>query len=164
MDLVTPGLGLIVWQTILFLLILFVLGKFAWKPILNGLKEREKNIDEALVSAKKAKEEMANLKAANENLLQEARLERDKILKDAQAVASGIMEEARVKANEESARIVESARAEINTEKQSALSEVKNMAANLSLEIAEKLLKKELENESAQRELVNSYIKEVNLS
>lgn len=164
MDLVTPGLGLIFWQTVLFLIILFLLGKFAWKPILSALGEREKSIEDALESAKKAKQEMENLKAENESLLQEARLERDKILKDAQSAASNIVEEAKGKASEESTRMIENAKAAISNEKQAALTEVRNLAATLSIEIAEKLIKKELENKKAQEALVDSYIKEVNLS
>src|SRR5690606_26751089 len=111
MELVTPGLGLIFWQTVLFLLVLFLLGKYAWKPILNGLKEREQSIDEALSTAKKAKEEIESLKAANENLLQEARLERDKILRDAQAAAANLVNEAKDKASVEANRLVEGAKA-----------------------------------------------------
>lgn len=164
MDLVTPGLGLIFWQTVLFLIILFLLGKFAWKPILSALGEREKSIEDALESAKKAKQEMENLKAENESLLQEARLERDKILKDAQAAANNIVEEAKGKASEESTRMIENAKSAISNEKQAALTEVRNLAATLSIEIAEKLIKKELENKKAQETLVDSYLKEVNLS
>lgn len=164
MELVLPGFGLIFWQTVVFLILLFVLGKYAWKPIMNGLKEREATISEALDSAKKAKQEMENLKAANENLLQEARLERDKILKQAQEAAAAIVAEAKDKAGSEANRLVLSAKASIETEKQAALSEVKNLAANLSIEIAEKLLKRELANETAQKELVNEYIKEANLN
>jgi len=164
MDLVTPGLGLIFWQTVLFLLLLFILSKFAWKPILGSLKEREQGISDALNAAKKAKEEVDNLQSANEKLLQEVRLERDKILKDAQEAATGILNNAHEKASLEGNRIIETARIAIDNEKQAALAEVKNVAASLSLEIAEKLLRKELANESAQRELVNSYIKDANLS
>lgn len=164
MELVTPGLGLIFWQSVLFVLVLFFLAKFAWKPILNGLKERESTIEDALNTARQAKQEIESLKAANENLLQEARLERDKILRDAQQAASNIVAEAKDKASSEATKIVEGAKASIENEKQAALTEVKNVAANLSIQIAEKLLKKELENQSAQRELVNAYIKEANLS
>lgn len=164
MELVLPGFGLIFWQTVVFLLVLFVLGKFAWKPIMNGLKERESTIAEALDSAKKAKQEMENLKAANENLLQEARLERDKILKQAQESAAAIVAEAKDKAGSEANRLVESAKASIENEKQAALTEVKNMAANLSIEIAEKLIKRELADATAQKELVSAYINEANLS
>ncbi len=164
MDIVTPGLGLIFWQTALFLIILFLLGKFAWKPILSALDDRERAIEGALESAKRARLEMENLKAENEKLLQDARVERDQILKLAHESATGIVEEAKGKAVVESNRLVEAAKAAINNEKQAALTEVRNMAAGLSIEIAEKLLRKELENPNAQKELVDVYMKEVNLS
>jgi len=164
MDLVTPGLGLIFWQTVLFLIILFLLGKFAWKPILSALGDREKAIESALESAKKAKLEMENLKSENEKLLQEARVERDKILKGAQDAANSIVEEAKLKATAESNRIVENAKASINTEKQAALTEVRNIAGTLSIEIAEKLLHRELQDKKAQNDLVEAYLKEVKLS
>lgn len=164
MDLVTPGLGLIFWQTVLFLIILFLLGKFAWKPILSALGDREKAIESALESAKNAKLEMENLKSENEKLLQEARIERDKILKGAQDAANSIVEEAKLKATTESNRIVENAKASINTEKQAALTEVRNIAGILSIDIAEKLLQKELQDKKAQNDLVEAYLKEVKLS
>lgn len=164
MDLVTPGLGLIFWQTITFLIVFFLLAKFAWKPIMASLKEREDTIDQALSAAKTAKEEMLKLQAANENALQEARLERDKILKEAASAAAFMINEAKDKAVEEGARLIEAAREAINNEKQAALTEVKNQAANLSVQIAEKLLRKELSTETAQRELVSEYIKEANLN
>jgi F-type H+-transporting ATPase subunit b len=164
MDLVTPGLGLIFWQTITFLIVFFLLAKFAWKPIMTSLKEREDSIEQALGAAQRAKDEMVKLQAANENALQEARLERDKILKEAQAAAAMMLNEAKDKATEEGTRLIESARMAINHEKQAALTEVKNQAANLSLQIAEKLLKRELSSETAQKELVSEYIKEANLN
>jgi F-type H+-transporting ATPase subunit b len=161
---VSPDFGLIFWQTLTFLVVLFILGKFAWKPILSSLRERENTIDEALNAAKKAKEEMQKLQADNEKLLAEARLERDKILRDAQAAANNIISEAKEKAGAEGARLIENARQAINNEKQAALTEVKNLAANLSIEIAEKVLKRELADEKAQKELVNEFIKEANLN
>jgi len=164
MDLVTPGLGLIFWQTITFLIVFFLLAKFAWKPIMASLKEREDTIEEALGAAQRAKDEMVKLQAANENALQQARIERDKILKEAQAAATMMINEAKDKATEEGARMIETARQAINSEKQAALAEVKNQAATLSLQIAEKLLKRELSNETAQKELVSDYIKEANLN
>lgn len=164
MSLVTPEFGLIFWQTVTFLIILFLLSKFAWKPIMSGLKEREDSIEEALSAANKAKQEMQNLKAANEALLQEARQERDNMLREAQTAAANIMAEAKDKAVAEGNRLIEGARQAINNEKAAALAEVKNQAASLSLQIAEKLLKRELANETAQRELVSEYIKEANLN
>ncbi|MBX9853755.1 MAG: F0F1 ATP synthase subunit B [Cytophagaceae bacterium] len=163
-SLITPEFGLLFWQFMIFLVILFILGKFAWKPILTSLKEREANIEEALNAAKKAKEEMQKLHADNDKLLQEARLERDKMLREAQTAANNIVSEAKDKATAEGQRLIENARAAINNEKQAALTEVKNLAANLSLEIAEKILKRELADEKAQKELVNEFIKEANLN
>ena len=161
---VTPDFGLIIWQLITFLIVLFILGKFAWKPILGSLKERENTIEEALNAAKKAKEEMLQLQAGNEKLLAEARLERDKILRDAQTAANNMITEAKDKASAEGARMIENAGQAINNEKQAVLTEVKNMAANLSIQIAEKILKRELADEKAQKELVNEFIKEANLN
>jgi F-type H+-transporting ATPase subunit b len=164
MELVTPSIGLLFWQTLTFLIVLFILAKFAWKPILGSLKEREDSIDEALSAAKKAKEEMILLSSNNEKLLQEARLERDRTLREAQTAANAIVNEAKEKAGAEGQRMIENARLAINNEKQAALAEVKNLAANLSIEIAEKILKRELSDEKAQKELVNEFIKEANLN
>jgi len=164
MNLVTPEIGLLFWQTLTFLIVLFILAKFAWKPILTSLKERENSIDEALSAAKKAKEEMQKLHSDNEKLLAEARLERDRILRDAQAAANNMIAEAKDKASAEGTRMIENARVAIVNEKQAALTEVKNLAANLSLDIAEKILKRELKDEAAQKDLVNEFIKEANLN
>ena len=164
MELVTPGIGLIFWQTVVFLLVLFLLGKFAWKPIMNALQERESSIENALSAAEKAKLEMQALKADNEKLLAEARLERDKILKEATDAANSIVETAKQKANEEGARMIEQARVSIENEKRAAITEVKNMAASLSLEIAEQILRKELSDKNAQQALAQEYIREVTLN
>jgi F-type H+-transporting ATPase subunit b len=164
MNLVTPDLGLLFWQTLIFFTVLFILAKFAWKPIVQALEERENVIADALGAAEKAKEEMKNLQATNEKMLQEARVERDKMVKDAQAAANAIVSEAKEKATEEAERIVYNAKALIETEKNAALAEVKNTAANLSLQIAEKLLKKNLSGDESQKALVNEYIKEAKLN
>jgi F-type H+-transporting ATPase subunit b len=164
MNLVTPDFGLLFWQTFVFLTVLFLLAKFAWKPIMQALEERENVIAGALNAAEQAKEEMKKLQATNEKLLQEARLERDKLMKDAQTAAAGIVAEAKDKATEEADRIIYNAKALIETEKQAALAEVKNTAAFLSLEIAEKLLKKNLSGDDSQKALVNEYIKDAKLN
>ncbi|KAA3440646.1 F0F1 ATP synthase subunit B [Rufibacter hautae] len=164
MQLVTPGIGLLFWQTITFLVVLFLLSKFAWKPIMKALREREDNIDAALTMAEKAKLEMQALKADNERLLTEARAERDRILKDATDAATTLVEGARTKANEEGQRMIEQARVSIQNEKKAALTEVKNLAATLSIDIAEKLLRRELQDEQAQRALVQSYLQDTHLS
>jgi len=164
MDLIIPESGLVIWQTIITLLVLFVLGKFAWKPILSALKTREDSIEEALLAAEKAKEEMANLKSDNEKLLREAREERDKIIQSASKVANEIREKAKGDAAEISKKMLEEARASIDTEKKSALKEIKDQVAELSLEISEKLLRKNLEGDKAQKELIDGYIDELKLN
>jgi F-type H+-transporting ATPase subunit b len=164
MDLITPGLGLLVWTTLIFLSVLFVLTKFAWKPIAAALREREDFIENALSSAERAKAEMAKLKADNEQLLQEARKERDKILKESQAAAANLIAEAKEKASAESARIIEAARLQINNEKKAALTELKNLVASTALEISELILKRKLDNDEAQKQLIESYLKESKLN
>jgi F-type H+-transporting ATPase subunit b len=164
MELVTPGIGLIFWQTITFLLVLFLLSKFAWKPIMTALRERETSIENALSMAEKAKLEMQALKAGNEKLLAEARAERDRILKEASDASNQMIEAAKTKAGEESNRMIAQAREAVSNEKRSAIAEIKNLAGNLSVEIAEQLLKRELKDASAQQQLVSEYMKEVTLN
>jgi len=163
MELVTPGLGLIFWQTITFLVVLFLLSKFAWKPISNALREREESIESALRMADQAKLEMQALKADNEKLIQQARIERDRIIREASEAGNAIVEQAKSRANEEGTRMIENAREAIINEKKAALTEVKNTAATLSIEIAERILKHELRDPATQRALISDYIKEVNL-
>ncbi|MBB6609800.1 F0F1 ATP synthase subunit B [Pontibacter sp. Tf4] len=164
MELVTPGFGLIFWQLVTFLIVLFLLTKFAWKPIMNALRERETSIEHALSAAEKAKLEMQGLKAENEKLLAEARMERDKILKEASDAGNAIVESAKNKANEEGARMIAQAREAIENEKRAALAEVKNLAAALSVDIAERILRKELSDPQAQQALAQDYIREVTLN
>lgn len=164
MELVTPGVGLIFWQTITFLIVLFLLSKFAWKPIMAALHEREASIENALSAAEKAKLEIQGLKSENEKLLAEARLERDKILKEASDAGNNIVESAKQKANEEGARMIAQAREAIENEKRAAITEVKNTAAALSIEIAEQILKRELADPKAQQALAQDYIREVTLN
>lgn len=164
MQLVTPGIGLIFWQLVTFLIVLFLLAKFAWKPIMKALHEREASIEDALSAAERAKLEIQSLKADNEKLLAEARLERDRILKEASDAGNALVESAKNKANEEGARMIAQAREAIENEKRAAITEVKNMAASLSLEIAERILRKELSNPDAQQALAADYIREVTLN
>ncbi len=161
MELIQPGIGLIFWMTLSFLIVIFILKKFAWKPILNGLKEREKSIDEALNAAEKAREEMKNLKADNEKLLQEAKEERDNILKDARKMKDSIILEAKEKAQVEANRIVEGALVTIENEKSAAVHDLKNQIATLSIEIAEKILKEELKAKGKQKELIDKLVSEI---
>jgi F-type H+-transporting ATPase subunit b len=158
MDLLIPQIGLVFWTSIAFLMLVFFLSKFAWKPILQTLKIREESIDEALKAAELAREEMSELKADNEKLLVKAREEREQLLKDASKAASTIKEEAKSDAEAIAKRMLEDAKAGIEAEKQSALEEVRNQVANLSVEIAEKIIRKNLENDQAQKALVDEFL------
>jgi F-type H+-transporting ATPase subunit b len=158
MNLVTPDFGLLFWQILTFLAVLFVLSKFAWKPIISGLREREESIANALSEAKKAKEEMAGLKADNEKLLADARRERDKMLQEAQHTASVIIQEAKEKTGKETAAMIDAAKAEIENSKEAALAELKNYLAETSLHIAEKVIRKNLSTDAAQQQLVKDLV------
>lgn len=164
MDLLTPGIGLIFWQVVVFLLLVFLLGKMAWKPIINSLKEREESIQQALDTAEKARQEMATLKADNELLLKEARIERDKILREARDVSNRMKEEAQAEAKKAADRIVEDARASIRIEKQAALKDVKIQVATFALEVSEKLMKRNLSSDDSQKALVEEYIEDLKLN
>ncbi|MBS1652778.1 MAG: F0F1 ATP synthase subunit B [Bacteroidetes bacterium] len=162
--LVTPAIGLIFWTSIVFILLIFLLGKFAWKPILSAVKEREKGIEEALKSAEKAKIEMARLKSDNERILNEARSERDALLKEAREIKETILNEAKSKATKDAERILQGAREQIINEKNAAIVDLKNQVASFSIEIAEKILRSELSGDEKQKTLVNTLLKEVTLN
>jgi F-type H+-transporting ATPase subunit b len=164
MQLLTPGVGLIIWQFIVFVLLFLLLSKLAWKPIMNSLKDRERSIQDALDTAEKARHEMSQLKSDNEKLLKEAREERDRILREAREVSVRMREEAQHEAKKASDKIVEDARAAINIEKQAALKEVKVQVAMFSLEIAEKLMKRNLSTDKAQKDLVETYVKDLKVN
>lgn len=164
MDLITPAIGLVFWTSLTFLILLVILKKVAWKPILNAVKEREESIENALQAADKAKQEMASLQASNEALLKEAREERDNLLKEAKDVRDNLIAEAKVKAKEEADKIMSSARESIETEKNAAMAEIRNQVAELSLAVAEKILRENLSSDEKQKDLVNKYIDEINLN
>jgi F-type H+-transporting ATPase subunit b len=164
MELLTPGSGLLFWQLVVFLALFFLLAKLAWKPILSSLKERETSIQTALDSAEKAKIEMASLKSDNEKLLKEARIERDKIIKEAREAGNRLHDQAQAEAKKNADRIIEDAKAIIQSEKQAALREVREQVAHFSIEIAEKLLKKNLSSDKAQKDLVEGFVKELKLN
>lgn len=164
MDLLTPSTGLFFWQLVIFLGLFFILAKFAWKPILSGLKEREESIQTALDSAERAKQDMAALQAGNEKLLKEAREERDKILRDARQAATLLQEQIQNEAKKSADKMIADARSVINTEKQAALRDVKQQVALFSLQVAEKLMKKNLESDKAQKDLIDGYIKDIKLN
>ena len=152
-----PGIGLILWNLIAFLILLFILGKFAWKPILKSLKTRETNIADALASAEKVKAEMAQLKSQNEALLAKAREERAQMLKEARDTKEKIINEAKEQAKVEANKIITDAQAAIQQQKMAALTDVKNQVGNLVIEVAEKVLRRELGNKTQQE----TYIKEL---
>ncbi|WP_420384825.1 F0F1 ATP synthase subunit B [Roseivirga sp.] len=164
MEILSPDTGLFIFQTVAFLLLLFLLGKFAWKPILSGLKEREQTIESALLSAEQAKKEMEALQADNQKLLAEARAERDSILKEAMATANSIKEEAKEETSKITAKMLEDAKATIENEKRAALADVKTQVAALSLEITERVIRKQLGDQKAQEALVDEYVKDLNLN
>jgi len=162
--LLTPGIGLIFWQVVIFLALVFILTKFAWKPILNALKIREESIEEALSSAKKAKEEIENLKSDNEKLLLEARQEREKLLKEAREASNQLKEQAKKEAVEMADKIIADAKVSIESLKHAAMADVRNKVAELSLAITEKILRKKLEDEKEQKSLIEEYLKDVKLN
>ena len=164
MELVKPEFGLVFWMTVSFLIVVFILRKFAWGPILSSLKERETSIEDALNAAKKAKDEVANMKAENEQLLKQARNERDLMLKEARDTKDAIVNEARVKAQTEADRMIASARETIQNEKMAAITELKNQVATLSIEIAEKVIRQQLASDEKQKALVNDLLKDVKLN
>lgn len=162
--LTTPSIGLIFWTTIVFLFLLFILTKFAWKPILSAVKSREQKIEDALKEAEKAREEIKKLQADNEKLLQQARLEYDNIIKEAREIKEKMISDAKVQAQKEAQKILTSAQESINAQKNAAIAEIKQQVATLSIEIASKILKKELSNPDAQKQLVKQMLEEVSLN
>jgi len=158
------SLGLFIFQTALFLLLLFLLKKYAWKPILNAVNEREEGIKNALDSAEKAKLEMENLQADNQKLIKEARAEREAMLKEAREIKNKMIEDAKDQAKEEAGKLVAQAQASIETEKKAAIAELKSQVANLSIDIAEKVVREELSNKDKQIKLVESMLGEATLN
>jgi len=157
------SIGLFIWQTVLFLTLLFLLRKYAWKPILGAVEEREEGIKSALEAADNAKKEMEALNADNELILREAKAERDAILKEAREIKDVIIAEAKTQATEEADKVMASAREQINNEKMAAITELKNQVASLSVDIAEKILKSELKDDNKQKEMVNSALEEASI-
>ncbi len=162
--LLNPNPGLVIWQLIVFGILVFILRKFAWTPIINGLKEREGEIEGALKMAEETRAEMAKLKADNDKLVAEARRERDEIVKEAKEAANRLIAEAKTDAQTQSAKILEDARATIAHEKEVMIASVKQDVANLSIEIAEKILRKELSDKAAQQSYVSALVADAKLN
>ena len=164
MNLVTPDIGQMFWATLIFLLLLVLLKKFAWKPIMSAIKAREERIKGALESAEEVKQEMEKLKADNEEILKEARNERNKLLSEARKVKEKMIGDAKTMANEEANKIIETARLNIQSEKDAAISDLKKQVAFLSVDIAEKILQKKLEESKEQKQLIDKYLNKISIN
>ncbi len=158
------SIGLFFWQLVLFIGLVLLLKKFAWKPILEAVEKREEGIKDALDAAENAKAEMANLQADNQKLLQEARAERENMLKEARDIKNKMIEDAKGEAQQQANKLIEQAQAAIESEKKAAIAELKTQVANLSIEIAEKVIRGELSNKDKQEKLVESMLSESKLN
>lgn len=158
------SIGLFIMQTILFVGLIFLLKKFAWKPILDAVNEREDGIKNALLSAENAKKEMQNLKSDNEKLLADARAERDAMMKEAREIKDKMINDAKAEAQEAGEKMISQAKAAIESEKNAAMADLKNQVSSLSLEIAEKVLRDELSNKESQAKLVEKMLDDAKLN
>jgi F-type H+-transporting ATPase subunit b len=158
------SIGLFFWQSLVFIILIFLLRKYAWKPILNAVNEREESIEGALKAAEQAREEMQSLQASNEAIMKEAREERERILKEARDMKNSIVAEAKETATAEAEKTVAAAKAAIEAEKAAAVAELKNQAAVLSIEVAEKVLGQELSAENKQAAMISKMIDEVKIN
>jgi F-type H+-transporting ATPase subunit b len=164
MGLVMPDFGLLFWMVLSFSLLMWLLGKFAWKPILTALSAREDSIEKALKSAELAKNEMVKLQAGNEKLLKEAMMERERIVKEARELKDSIVREAKNVAVFEANKVMEEAKSAIARERSEAVNEMKSVISSFSIEIAEKILKEHLSDNKKQKELVANYLENIKLN
>ncbi|MEI9945678.1 MAG: F0F1 ATP synthase subunit B [Chitinophagaceae bacterium] len=164
MNLLTPEFGLLIWTLLAFLVVFFILGKFAWPAIVKGLKQREQSIADSLATAERVRAEMAQMKSENEALLAKAREERGQLLKEARETKDKIINEAKEQAKTEANKILMETQAAINAQKMAALTEVKNQVGKLVIEVSEKILRKELGNKEAQEAHIKGLVDEVKLN
>jgi F-type H+-transporting ATPase subunit b len=164
MNLLTPGFGLLIWTLLAFLIVFFILKKYAWPAIIKGLKDREHSIADSLATAEKVRAEMAQLKNENEELLTKAREERGQLLKEARETKERIINESKEQAKVEANKIIAAAQAVIDTQKMAAITEIKNQVGKMVIEISEKVLRRELSNKETQEEHIKGMIKEVKLN
>lgn len=164
MELIQPDFGLVIWMMISFLIVLFILRKAAWKPILKGIKQREDKIDDALSAAEKAKEEMEKLKVENKQIIEEAINERDKIISEAKEIKTRILNDANENARIEAHKIIEQAKTQIESEKIAAIIEIKEHLVGLSMDIAEKVIKEKLKGDKEQEKMINEMLKDIKLN
>ncbi|MEE9361836.1 MAG: F0F1 ATP synthase subunit B [Cellulophaga sp.] len=163
-ELINPGIGLVFWMLVTFIILMFLLKKYAWGPILSAVQSREESITDALAAADNAKKEMQNLTADSERLLKDARAERDALLKDAREIKDKIVEDAKEESAIEADKIIKKAQAAIESEKKAAVADIKNQVANLSLEIAEKVIKDQMSNKDKQLKLVEEMLGDIKLN
>ena len=164
MELIRPSLGTIFWMSIAFFIVLIILRKYAWRPILSFLKERENSIQDALLSAQKAKEEMSKLIADNERIINEAKIERDKIIVEARELKDSIINDARNTATEEARKLIDTARGSIKKEKDAAINEIKEQIVTLSIDIAAKILQQKLTESAEQKEFIEKSLRDIKLN
>ena len=164
MELITPAIGLIFWTTLTFGILFFMLKKMAWGPILNAVSEREESITNALAEADKARQEMQNIKSDNDKILKEARAERDALLKDAREMKETMISEAKEEAQAQANKMIEQAKAAIANEKAAAITDMKNQMGDLSVSIAEKVVKGELSDKNKQLQLIEQLLNDVTLN
>jgi F-type H+-transporting ATPase subunit b len=164
MELVSPGLGLIFWMTLAFGVVLWILAKFAWKPIMKSIHEREKSIDNALEQAEEARQDMRNLQANSEEMIRQTKIEQDEVVKATARIKEKMIQDAKEKASAEAEVIIEKTRKQLELEKQAAMIDLKNQIGQLSIEIAEKLLNRELKDKSAQKDYLDELIKDIKLN
>ena len=164
LDLVTPGIGLIFWTSVVFILLVFILKKFAWKPILDAVEKRSDSIEKAINAADEAKASLDQLNIERDKIKKESLAERDALLKEARDTKNKIISDAKAKAKQETDKILSDAREVIKNEKMAAITELKNQVAILSLEIAEKIVKDQLSSNDKQKALVDALVKDVNLN
>jgi F-type H+-transporting ATPase subunit b len=164
MELIKPDIGLLFWMIVSFSIVLFILIKYAWKPILKAIKARERSIAKSLNAAQKAKDEMAKIEFGNEKITALAKLERENILKEAKEAKDKIIEEAKETAKLEALKMLEDARQSVLKEKEDAINEIKNQIAELSVGIAEKLLREHLSDSSKQKHLISQIVKNIELN
>ena len=162
-SLVQPAFGLVFWMTLSFLTVLFILARFAWKPILTSLREREQGIEDALNESKRMREEMGRMQASNEEMMRQAREEREQLLKEARDIRDREIADAKARAKAEADALLGRAREDIRNEKNAAITEMKNQVAELSIQIAERILKEKLGDAAAQKALVDKVINEADL-
>lgn len=164
MELVTPAIGLVFWTTVVFILLVFLLSKFAWKPIMSAVKEREENISKSLKLAEKAQQDLRELQSINEKLIAEAKVERDNLLKEAREIGDRMVTDAKSKATIEAEKILTQARETLMSEKNAAMSELRTQVAQFSVEVAEKILRTELSSDAKQKALNTQLLEEVKLN